>query len=51
VTLKEIILNTIMVKEPAHERESAVKKRRKGGSSTTSTNPAKVPERDIYKVC
>jgi hypothetical protein len=40
-----------MVKEPVQERESAVKKRRKGGSSSTSTSPAKVPERDIYKVC
>jgi hypothetical protein len=40
-----------MVKEPVQERESAVKKRRKGGSSSTSTSPARVPERDIYKVC
>ncbi|PNF43385.1 THO complex subunit 5-like protein [Cryptotermes secundus] len=38
-----------MVKEPVQERENAVKKRRKGGSSSTSTSPAKVPERDIYK--
>jgi hypothetical protein len=40
-----------MVKEPVQERESAVKKRRKGGSSGTSASTAKVPERDIYKVC
>jgi hypothetical protein len=40
----------VMVKDMVHERESAVKKRRKGGNSSTSTSPAKVPERDIYKV-
>jgi hypothetical protein len=40
-----------MVKEPAQERDSAIKKRRKGGTSSTSATPAKVPDGDIYKVC
>jgi len=40
-----------MVKEPIQERDSAIKKRRKGGTSSSSASPAKVPEGDVYKVC
>jgi len=40
-----------MVKESMQDRDSTIKKRRKGGSSNTSTTSAKVPEGDVYKVC
>ena len=41
----------MMVKESMQDRDSTIKKRRKGGSSNTSTTSAKVPEGDVYKVC
>jgi hypothetical protein len=40
----------MMVKE-VQDRESTIKKRRKGGNSNTSATSAKVPEGDVYKVC
>lgn len=39
----------MMVKESVQDRDSTIKKRRKGGSSNTSATSAKVPEGDVYK--
>jgi hypothetical protein len=41
----------MMVKDSVQDRDSTIKKRRKGSSSTTSATSAKVPEGDVYKVC
>ena len=41
----------MMVKDSVQDRDSTIKKRRKGGSSNTSATSAKVPEGDVYKVC
>ncbi|PSN46673.1 THO complex subunit 5 [Blattella germanica] len=37
------------MQEPLQERDVAIKKRRKGGTSSAASAPVKVPEGDVYK--